>query len=60
MYAKGEENEAVQMAQEALDTNEQFRNFVDLEYRQGNCWSQHLLEDAQQLLSTEEIQSLLD
>ena len=55
LYAKGEQQKALNMAQAALRLD---KNFADVEVLKENLWGTHLVAEAQKLLSHPTIQAL--
>ncbi|MBR8840278.1 MAG: tetratricopeptide repeat protein [Stigonema ocellatum SAG 48.90 = DSM 106950] len=56
LYGKGEKEKAYQLAEIALRLD---KSFADVTVLQKNLWGERLIHDAQQLLSSSQIQTLL-
>ncbi|HIK06567.1 MAG TPA: tetratricopeptide repeat protein [Trichormus sp. M33_DOE_039] len=56
LYKKGEQETAYKLAQTALQLD---KNFADINFLKKNLWGENLIADAQKLLSSPQIQSLL-
>jgi len=56
LYSKGEQEKAYKLAQTALNLD---KNFADINVLKKHLWSDNLIADAQKLLSSPQIQSLL-
>ncbi|MFM7364175.1 MAG: tetratricopeptide repeat protein [Cuspidothrix sp.] len=56
LYVKGEQQQAYQLAETALKLN---KNFADFYVMKKHFWGQSMITDAQKMLSTAEMKSLL-
>ncbi|MBD2629568.1 tetratricopeptide repeat protein [Trichormus variabilis] len=56
LYVKGEQQQAYKLAETALKLD---KNFADFHCMRKNLWGQSIITDAQKLLSTPQIKTLL-
>ncbi|MBD2690742.1 tetratricopeptide repeat protein [Anabaena catenula] len=56
LYGKGEQQQAYQLAETALKLD---KNFADVNFMKKNLWGDKIISDAQKMLSTPQMKTLL-